>query len=107
MAEMEDMEATVVELVVEAGNARSCAIEAIRQARDGNFREADRLMAECDQALIEAHRSQASAIQAEINGEKNMVTLLMVHAQDHIMNAITVQDLAKEMIEILKKEETR
>ena len=26
------------------------------------------------------------------------ITLLMVHAQDHLMNAMTVRDLAQEMI---------
>ncbi len=41
-------------------------------------------------------------IQAESRGEKNEISLLMIHAQDHLMNALTVRELAIEMIEEIK-----
>ena len=31
------------------------------------------------------------------------MTLLMVHAQDHLMNAMTVKDLAAELVAIYEK----
>ncbi|MFX3707996.1 PTS lactose/cellobiose transporter subunit IIA, partial [Streptococcus suis] len=31
------------------------------------------------------------------------IGLLMIHSQDHIMNAITFLDLAREMIDLYKK----
>lgn len=31
------------------------------------------------------------------------MSLLMVHAQDHLMNAMTVKDLAAEMIDLYEK----
>ncbi|HIX52315.1 MAG TPA: PTS lactose/cellobiose transporter subunit IIA, partial [Candidatus Lachnoclostridium stercoripullorum] len=40
----------------------------------------------------------------EINGKHVPLSLLMVHAQDHLMNAMTVMDLCKEII-AMKKEE--
>lgn len=42
-------------------------------------------------------------IQDEINGESTAVSLLMVHAQDHLMNAQTVKDLAEEFIYLIKE----
>lgn len=33
------------------------------------------------------------------------MTLLMVHAQDHLMSAITVRDLAREIVELYRREE--
>ena len=42
-------------------------------------------------------------IQNEAGGEKTDMTLLMVHAQDHLMNAMTVKDLAAELVEIYEK----
>ncbi|MDR1771831.1 MAG: PTS lactose/cellobiose transporter subunit IIA [Hungatella sp.] len=99
-----DIEMVIMKLVVSSGNARSTAIEALRAARDENFEYADKLMNEADQMILQSHEVQTEMIQNELNGEKVEVGLLMVHAQDHLMNAVTVMDLCKEMIEILKKQ---
>lgn len=92
----------VMNLVVEGGNARSLAMEAIQEAKKGNFDKADALMKECDEALLAAHNTQTDMIQAEIRGEHTPVMLLMVHAQDHIMDAMVVKDLAAEIIELYR-----
>lgn len=99
----EDYETMLMELVVNAGDGRSLAIQAIRAARAGNFQEATRLLAECKEAINRCHNTQTSLIQSELQGKTVTINLLMVHAQDHIMNAMTVKDLATEMIEILKE----
>ncbi|WP_097003300.1 PTS lactose/cellobiose transporter subunit IIA [Lacrimispora amygdalina] len=98
-----DIEMIVMKLVVNGGNARSSAIEALRAAKTGDFKKADELMEEADNTLKEAHEIQTEMIQNELNGNKVDVGLLMVHAQDHLMNAMTVMDLCKEMIDILRK----
>jgi PTS system cellobiose-specific IIA component len=98
-----DIEMIVMKLVVNGGNARSSAIEALRAAKTGDFKKADELMEEADNTLKEAHEIQTEMIQNELNGNKVNVGLLMVHAQDHLMNAMTVMDLCKEMIDILRK----
>lgn len=98
-----EFETMIMELVVNSGNARSLAIEAIRSAREGDFQKADSLMDEADQTLLKSHEVQTQMIQDELNGKKVEVGLLMVHAQDHLMNAMTVMDLSREMIEMLRK----
>lgn len=97
-----DMEMIVMKLVVSAGNARSTAIEGLRAAKNGEFQLAETRLEEADQLILEAHEIQTEMIQNELNGKKVEVGLLMVHAQDHLMNAMTVMDLCKEMIDILK-----
>ena len=97
-----ELELIVVELITHAGDARSTAIQAIRAARKGDFAEADSLMEQCNESLAGTHESQTKLIFAEANGEALPVSILMVHAQDHVMNAITVKDMAVEMIEILR-----
>lgn len=101
----EKYEELVMSLVVEGGNARSLAMEAIHEAKEGNFNEAERMLQECGTALNEAHETQTALIQAEIRGEEVKVMLLMVHAQDHFMDAMVVKDLAEEIINIYKKME--
>ncbi|STY42998.1 Lactose-specific phosphotransferase enzyme IIA component [Listeria grayi] len=55
-----------------------------------------------DDALLEAHHSQTALIQGEARGDRTEVSLLLVHAQDHLMNAITFKDLAKEIVELYR-----
>lgn len=98
-----EMEMAVVGLITHAGNARSLAIQAIRTARKGDFEQAGQLLQQCDEAMEEGHEYQTKLICQEAGGEPVALSLLMVHAQDHVMNAMTVRDLAVEMIAMMKE----
>lgn len=92
------MEEIIIGIIVHAGSARAQAIQAIQAARGGKLEEADTLLAEAQTSLIAAHGVQTELIQAEARGENQDMSLLMVHAQDHLMTAMSVKDLAKEMV---------
>jgi PTS system cellobiose-specific IIA component len=96
-------EQIVMELVVNGGDARSKAIEAIRFAKVGDFKGAEEKLNACNESLNKAHSFQTQLIQAEAGGEKTEISLIMVHGQDHLMNAMTVRDMAVEMIEMYKQ----
>lgn len=96
-------EQIVMGLILNGGDARSKAIKAIQLANKGNFEEALEEIKQCNVSLNKAHSLQTSIIQAEARGEKTQLSLLMIHGQDHLMNAITVRDLAVEMIELYKQ----
>ncbi len=93
-----EMENVVMELIVNGGYARSKSIEALRAARNQDFELANNKIDEANEYLEKAHNFQTNLIQSEAEGQKTEVNILMVHAQDHLMNAMTVRDLAKEMI---------
>ncbi|SHO45270.1 PTS lactose/cellobiose transporter subunit IIA [Anaerocolumna xylanovorans] len=97
-----DVEDIVMELVVNGGDARSKALEAIAAASKQNFDLAEEKMKECNESLNKAHIFQTELIQKELNGEPTTLSLILVHGQDHLMNAITVRDLAIHMIEMYK-----
>ena len=97
-----ELEQEIMSLILYGGNAKGLAIEALRAAKEGNFEQADQFLEEADSNMNEAHSTQTKLIQAEIRGESVQLSLLMVHAQDHIMNAITTVDLCREIIEILR-----
>ncbi|MDO1605330.1 PTS lactose/cellobiose transporter subunit IIA [Lactobacillus sp. YT155] len=90
-------------LIVNGGNAKSMAFEAIKAAKKGDFDLADEKLKESDKALSEAHNAQTDMLTKEAQGEHTEVSLLMVHAQDHMMNAITFRDLAGEVVDLYKK----
>ncbi|TGA98485.1 PTS lactose/cellobiose transporter subunit IIA [Sporolactobacillus shoreae] len=92
------------QLILHGGNGRSFAMEAIYQAKDGNIEGAKESLKKAGDELVQAHHVQTKALQDEIknteNGEKKPVSLLEVHGQDHLMNAMTVRDLATEIVEL-------
>ncbi len=94
---------TVMGLIMHGGNAKSSAMEAIHAAKVGNFEEADRKLKDADKALINAHKSQTALLTREASGDSVELSLLLVHGQDHLMNAITFKDLAIEFIDVYRK----
>ena len=60
-------------------------------------------MEEARQVQLKAHHAQTQLLVQEANGEKAEFSILLVHAQDHLMNSITFVDLAKEMIEMYRR----
>lgn len=96
-------EQIIFQIILYGGNARSLCIEAIAAAKTGNMDEAKNKLKEATETLINVHQIQTSLIQGEIRGESVPMSLLMVHAQDHLMNAITVKDLTSEIIDLHEK----
>ncbi len=97
------MEEIIFMLISCGGEARSLSMEAIYYAKEGNFLEAEKCLKSAEEKLQEAHVEQTKLIQSEAQNNKVEMSLLMVHAQDHLMNAITTRDLASEMVEMYKK----
>ncbi|MUK87646.1 PTS cellobiose transporter subunit IIA [Ornithinibacillus sp. L9] len=97
---MDKMTEIAFQIILYAGNGRSSAMEAIQEAKEGNFKEADRLIEEAGEELSKAHGYQTNLLQEEANGEGASVNVILVHSQDHLMTAMTVRDLAIEIIEI-------
>lgn len=91
------------QLILHSGNARSDVMEAMHLAREGKIEEAKQKVDAAKLELTEAHRTQTSLIQAEASGTKTEVSILMVHAQDHLMTSITVKELAEEIIFLHEK----
>ncbi|MBF0720263.1 MULTISPECIES: PTS lactose/cellobiose transporter subunit IIA [Mammaliicoccus] len=91
------------QIILYGGNGRSCAMEAIQCAKERNFEEAIDLIKEAEQEINKAHKFQTELLQNEAQGTESELNLLLIHSQDHLMNAITVKDLANEMIDLYKE----
>ncbi len=91
-------------VIAEAGDCKSYAMEAIYHAKEGRFKEAYECLEKAGDALVNAHEVQTEMIRAEMTGEqKTEITLLMVHAQDHLMGAVTTKELAGELVSLYEK----
>ena len=58
-----------------------------------------------DEYLLNAHRAQTDLLNAEMRGEEIPIGILMVHAQDHFMHAMTYKQSAADLIRLYKKME--
>ncbi|MGM9892282.1 PTS lactose/cellobiose transporter subunit IIA [Limosilactobacillus sp.] len=95
--------AQAMQLMLNAGDAKKAAKEAIAVARDGKFTEAEQKLATAQEKLNTAHNLQTKMLTAEAQGQQVKLSLLTVHAQDHLMTAITYIDLAEEIIRLYKR----
>lgn len=107
METMNNDEMDIFEIISHGGNARRLAYEALEAAEEFKFDEATELLVCANTEISKAHKTQTRLIQAELNGNPCDKTLLMIHAQDHLMTAISEIKLIEHMIRILKKIENQ
>ncbi|HLS09397.1 PTS lactose/cellobiose transporter subunit IIA [Lentibacillus sp.] len=93
---------TAFQIILYAGNGKSNAMEAVQEAKEGNFAKSDELMEAASEELNKAHDFQTKLLQDEANGEESPLNLMLVHSQDHLMTSMTVRDLAVELVEIYR-----
>lgn len=103
MDSQEELLETIMELITYGGSAKNIAMEAISEAKKGNFDKAKEKISDVDEALENAHKSQTKLLTREASGDSVELSLLLVHGQDHLMNAITFKDIAIEIIDIHQK----
>lgn len=97
------MEQIVMELVVNSGMARSTAMAAIDEAEQGEIGRAREQLEEAKAQISRAHEFQTDLIAREAGGNRQEVSLIMVHGQDHLMTAMVVIDLAEKLINVYEK----
>lgn len=101
--ESADLENKLMELLVQAGSARSALLSALREARGGEISNALILVDEAKLFISAAHKIQTELIGLDEGTGKIPVSLILVHAQDHLMNAMLIQELASDMIELYRR----
>lgn len=100
---MEEMELVYFGIIAAVGTARSCFIDAIREAKEGNFEVAEEKMAEGNQFFLQGHKEHSKLVQKEASGEKLDFSLILVHAEDQMMSAEGFKILAEEFIDVYKR----
>ena len=97
------LEEAVMEIIVNAGQSRSLCFEALHAARQGNIDEAKSLLREADGYARQAHKMQTKLIEQDAGEARQPMTLIMVHAQDHLMNSLLARELSEESIHLYQR----
>ena len=103
---MEGIELVSFQIIAAVGSARSYYIEAIQEAKNGNFERSLELIKEGDKNFAEGHHAHAGLIQKEANQEAIDVKLLLMHAEDQLMSAEGFRMIAQEFVDVYKRFES-
>ncbi len=98
----EELELTMIEIVALSGDARTKLLNAVKQAKEGEFSGARALVDEAQGLLNDAHNAQTDLLTAEARGEVTAPTVLLVHAQDHLMTTMLLRDVIDALIDVYR-----
>jgi cellobiose PTS system EIIA component len=91
-------------LILNSGEGKALATEAFGLLMNQHDKEgAENKLKEAGNVIGLAHEIQTRLMQAEINGENIEKSILLIHAQDHFMTAVTFRDMVKMMMEMYEK----
>lgn len=93
----------IFNIIVISGEAKSYLYEAFELVKAGEYEKSEELVQKANETLNQAHRVQTQLITLEAQGTKSEVGILMVHAQDHLMNCILTKELISHMIDMQKE----
>ena len=97
------LEEAVMEIIVNAGQSRSLCFEALHAARQGNLDEAKSLRREAEGYARQPHNRHTKLIEQDGGEARQPMTLIMVHAQDHLMNSLLARELSEEIIHLYQR----
>lgn len=92
-----------LKIITMANQARQGYLSAIQLAKQGATKDALAKIAEADKAFDGAHDVHIDLLQAEADKTNTDLDLLLVHAEDIMMNAEIIKILALELNEIYAK----
>jgi PTS system cellobiose-specific IIA component len=98
-----ELEKMCFKMIASGGESRSMVFEALKLGRQGRLTEAWAVLEESRKLMAEAHRNQTKLLQQEAQGKILKNTILLVHAQDILMAAITERDLAEFILSLLDR----
>lgn len=98
------------EIVSLAGDARATFLKMLDEAKEFQNKknsEKQQIISElksqykeASELLIECHKKQTVLIQAEAQGKRTELSMLLIHAQDHLMTAMLLQDMVKYLLHL-------
>lgn len=103
MTSFEELANVSFQIIASVGMARSSYIEAIQEAKAGNFERAYQLVDEGGKSFLGGHDAHTALVQAEAAGEKTDMCLMLTHAEDQLMSAEAFGILSGEFIDVYER----
>lgn len=96
---MEGTELIAFNIISSVGEARSKLMEAIEISKNGEEEKATQLIGEANKLLTRGDQEHFKIITEDAKKHNVEFSLLLVHAEDQLMAAEIIRDLAQQMIQ--------
>ena len=103
MADVTMLSECAMQIVTYAGCAKSSYMQALQEAKKGNWEFVQPKIKEGEHFYRQAHEAHGEILLKEVNTLEPQISLLMSHAEDQIMSAELVRVLVEELIELYQK----
>lgn len=100
---MDEIYEICFQIISVAGSACSHYMEAVHEAKSGNFEKAESLMDQGIELFRAGHNAHAGLIHKEAAGEQVHLCLMLMHSEDQLMRTEIIKTMAEELIDIHKK----
>lgn len=95
------------QIILHAGNSKALIMEAVNMAEEGfSYEEVEAKVRESEKELNLAHQEHSKILADFANGGHIDLTLLLTHAQDHLMSTQTILDLSEKIIKLFQLTKT-
>ena len=104
MEDTNELEMTCFEIISYVGTAKSCYVNAISKAKEGNLSAAEELVKQGDEAYNGGHDVHMKLLQADAAGERNgEAPLILLHAEDQMAGAETCKLMAINFMDVYRE----
>lgn len=98
-----EIEKIAFSVILYAGEAKAEAYKALGEAKLGHYDKVKEYLDNSRKQLNEVHKVQTELLVAEANGDKVDLPIILVHAQDHLMTAMSEINIIEELIDCYKE----
>lgn len=99
----EEVQDIAFQIISHAGTAFSYFYEAVNLMMNNDKQKCEELIRLGNSKLTKAHKAQTNLIINETRGEVYDSSMIMIHAQDHLMTTIMYQRIAMQMIKFMER----
>ena len=104
MEDTNELQMTCFEIISYVGTAKSCYVEAVAKAKEGDFEAAEALIKQGDEAYNGGHDVHMKLLQADAAGERDgKAPLILLHAEDQMASAETCKLMAINFIDVYRE----
>lgn len=93
----------VMAIMVNSTQAHKLLAAAIQAAKQAEFNRAEQKITSAGKALTKARQAQTALLTKEAQGHPVHLSLLLIHAQDHLMSTLAYCETTKEIVALYQK----
>ncbi len=107
MDKNEQINSAAMDIIMDAGDARTLITEALHAIEESKYSLADEKITGAQKKIRTAHSKQTDIVQSEVRGETFPSSLLFTHAQDTLMTINSELLMSRRLLKIFLKLDNR